>query len=350
MSKETFVVGITIGDLAGIGPEVIIKALSDDRVLKLFTPVIFTNAKVISFYRKMYDVQKWSYTIIKDLTKVVPNNINVFGPWEEEVAITPGQPNSETGKYALLSIQAACEALKNHQIDVLVTAPINKNVIQSEAFKFKGHTEYITEFFNSKESLMFMVSDDLKVGLATNHLPINEVGKALNINGIVKKLHIMNNSLKEDFGIDKPKIGVLALNPHAGDGGLIGHEEKETILPAIQQANKEGIISFGPFGADGFFGSGAFKKYDAVLAMYHDQGLVPFKAMTFGNGTNFTAGLPIVRTSPDHGTGEDIAGRNLASPEGLLNAIYQAIDIHKNQIEYFEVRKNPLQKNYIKPE
>lgn len=350
MEKETLVVGITIGDIAGIGPEVIIKALADERVLKLFTPVIFTNAKVLSFYRKMYDIQKWPYTIIKDLTNIVPNAINIFSPWEEEVMITPGSPSLETGKYAFLSIKTACEALKNQQINVLVTAPINKNVIQSDAFKFMGHTEYITEFFNTKESLMFMVSHDLKVGLATNHLPLSQVGSGLSIFGIVKKLHIMNTSLKEDFGIEKPKIAVLSLNPHAGDGGLIGNEEKTTILPSIQQANKEGIIAFGPFGADGFFGSGAYKKYDAVLAMYHDQGLVPFKSLTFGEGTNFTAGIPVVRTSPDHGTGEDIAGKNLATPNSFLNAIYQAIDIHKNQIEYFQSRKNPLQRNYIKPE
>ena len=350
MHTDKIVVGITIGDVAGIGPEVVIKALSDERVLKMFTPVIFCNPRIISFYRKSMDIQKFQYTTIRDFAKITHNSINIFSPWEEEFNIEPGLPSPETGKYAFLSIKAACEALHEHHIDVLVTAPINKNFIQSEDFKFNGHTEYITDYFGCNESLMFMVSDELKVGLVTNHVPVAEVGKLLNIPDIIKKLAIMDTSLREDFAISKPKIAVLSLNPHAGDGGLIGKEELEVIKPAIEQAQIQQILAFGPYGADGFFGSGMYKNFDAVLAMYHDQGLVPFKTINFGEGTNYTAGLPIVRTSPDHGTAEDIAGKNLASPDGMLCAIYRALDIYRNQIEYFEARKNPLQKTHLKSE
>lgn len=341
---EKLRVGITLGDINGIGPEVIIKSFLDERVFKQFTPVVFGNPRVISFYRKQFQIEKLQYTTVKSLQQLSTNSLNIFPVWEEEVAIQPGKPDEISGKYAFLSLQAACDALKAGDIDLLVTAPINKKFIHSEQFHFKGHTHFLADTFEEKEVLMFMISDDLKVGLVTEHIPVTEVAAAISSEKIVAKLRLMQRSLKADFGIDKPKIAVLGLNPHAGDDGLIGSEETNIIIPAIKAAKEEQIMAFGPYPADGFFGNKQYQAFDAVLAMYHDQGLIPFKALTFGQGTNYTAGMKFVRTSPDHGTAEKIAGKNTADATSFLQAIYAAVDIYHQREIYAENNANPLQK------
>ncbi len=340
-------VGITLGDVAGIGPEIIMKTFLDDQIYKHFTPILFGNPRVLSYYKKALNFDKFQYSSIKGYNNLSNNSLNIIPVWEEEFPITIGTPNETTGNYALKSLDAACDALKNKFIDVLVTAPINKNVIHSEKFPFKGHTEYLMNYFGAKDNLMFMVSDELRVGLVTNHLPINEVASKISKDVILRKLHLMETSLKEDFGIDKPRIAVLGLNPHAGDGGVIGKEENEIILPAIKEAKSEGIMAFGPYPSDGFFASCNYKKFDAILAMYHDQGLIPFKYIAGEDGINFTAGLNVVRTSPDHGTGEDIAGKGIADETSFRKAIYSAIDIYNSRVNFFEMRENPLIKRAI---
>jgi 4-hydroxythreonine-4-phosphate dehydrogenase len=336
-------VGISIGDVAGIGPELVIKTFMDERMFKYFTPIVFTNPRILSFYRKTISgAEKFQYQNTKNFENLAQNMLNVSSPWEEEFEFSPGVSTNITGKYAFLSLKAACEALDRNQIDILVTAPINKSVIHSAEFPFSGHTEYLQESFGGKESLMFMVSPMLKLGLATNHLPIADVAKNLNSNGILKKLNLMNMSLIEDFGIDKPKIAVLALNPHAGDAGLLGKEDKDIIAPAIANAQTDGILAYGPFAADAFFQQGKYCHFDAVLAMYHDQGLIPFKHIAQDEGTNYTAGLKYIRTSPDHGTAEDIAGKDIADIKPFRNAFYMAKDIYQNRFNFFENHSNKL--------
>ncbi|MCB0512289.1 MAG: 4-hydroxythreonine-4-phosphate dehydrogenase PdxA [Bacteroidetes bacterium] len=344
-NREKIRVGITIGDAAGVGPEIIMKTFSDDRLFKQFTPIVFGNPRVFSFYKKALNIEKFQYASIKDYKNLSHNSINIVPVWEDEFAISPGQPSSETGKFAFLSLKAACEALKNGDIDVLVTAPINKNVIQSAEFNNTGHTEYLQKFFGAKDNLMFLVADDIKVGLVTNHEPISEVAKNITKEKIQRKIQLINKSLQEDFGIDKPKVAVLGLNPHAGDKGLVGQEELDIIFPAVKEMrDQQNIIAFGPYPADGFFASDNWTKFDAILAMYHDQGLIPFKYIAGAEGVNFTAGLSVVRTSPDHGTAENIAGKGVADETSFRNAIYKAVDIFNNRLNYAEMRSNPLKK------
>ncbi|MCC6582520.1 MAG: 4-hydroxythreonine-4-phosphate dehydrogenase PdxA, partial [Chitinophagales bacterium] len=323
------------------------KTFSEDHLYKQFTPILYGNPRVLSYYKKMFNFDKFQYSSIKGYNNLSHNSLNIIPVWEEEFAITPGTPTDITGNYALKSLQAACDALKNKFIDVLVTAPINKKVMHSEQFPYAGHTEYLMNYFGAKDNLMFMVAEDLRVGLVTNHSAIKDVASKISKEKIIRKLQLMNASLMQDFGIDKPRIAVLGLNPHAGDGGVIGNEEVNIILPAVQEAKNMGITVFGPYPADGFFASCNFKKFDGVLAMYHDQGLIPFKYIAGEDGTNFTAGLDVVRTSPDHGTAEDIAGKGVADETSFRQAIYTAIDIFNNRANYAEMRENPLVKRAV---
>jgi len=338
------IVGFSCGDINGIGIELIIKALSDNRVLEVCIPVIFGSNKCINFYRKSMPEINFSYNAVKDLSKLHNKQVNVFNCWEEEVAITPGQLNEIGGKYALLSLQEAVSCLKDGKIDALVTAPIHKKNIQSEAFNYSGHTPYLKAIFEAKDVLMLMVADNMKVGLVTEHVPISEAAKHITKENIVTKLKIMHQSLQKDFGVDKPKIAVLGLNPHAGDEGLIGKEEETIIKPAIQEAKNANILAFGAYSADAFFARAQHEKFDAVLAMYHDQGLIPFKSLAFGEGVNYTAGLNAVRTSPDHGTAFDIAGKDKADASSFLVSIFTAIDIFRHRNGYADARKNPMKK------
>ncbi len=325
-------IGITIGDINGIGPEVIIKALNDNRILNYMTPVIYGSTKAISYYRKAFDVNDFNYTHYRD-NKFTHSKINIVNCWEEMIEINAGSVTPEVGAASFKALEKAVEHLKEGLIDAVVTGPINKNNIQSENFKFAGHTEYFTESFESKDSLMFLTSERLKVGVVTGHIPLKEVSNKITKDLIIKKLKIMEESLKLDFGISKPRIAVLGLNPHAGEEGLLGAEDGNVIKPAIDELKNKGKLIFGPYPADGFFGKGEYKKFDAVLAMYHDQGLIPFKTLAFNNGVNFTAGLSIIRTSPDHGTAYDIAGKNIANESSMREAIFMAYDIYKNRSE-----------------
>lgn len=321
------ILGITIGDINGIGPEVIIKALSDSRLLNLFTPLIYGSTKVLSFYKKALNITDFNYSQSKNPGQLIPRKINVINCWNEHYEVKAGEDTPEGGKCAFMALERAVSDLKEGLIDGLVTAPINKNNIQNDQFKFPGHTEYLASKFDSKDILMMMVGHSMKVGVATGHIPIKEVSQMLTKELLMKKIRLMNQSLKNDFGIIKPKIAVLGLNPHAGENGLLGAEENEMIKPAIKELKDKGILAFGPFPADGFFGVAQYQKVDGIMAMYHDQGLIPFKALAFDNGVNFTAGLPVVRTSPDHGTAFNIAGKDQADPSSIREAIYLAIDV-----------------------
>ena len=337
------IIGFTCGDINGIGIELIIKALSDPRIIDICIPIVFANAKSINFYRKNLPDFNFSYNTIKEINKISHKQVNVFNCWDEEVAITPGQLNETGGKYALLSLQQATQALKDKHIHALVTAPIHKKNIQSDAFKHSGHTPYLKEMFGVNDVLMFMVADNMRVGLVTEHVPVSDIVKHITKEAILSKLKIMNTSLLKDFGVDKPKIAVLGLNPHAGDEGLIGNEEETIIKFAIKDA-KHQMMAFGPYSADAFFARGLHEKFDGVLAMYHDQGLIPFKSLALGEGVNFTAGLEGVRTSPDHGTAFDIAGKDKADASSFLAATFEAIDIYRRRNGYAEARQNPLKK------
>ncbi len=338
------VIGFSCGDINGIGTELIIKTLGDSRMLDVCTPIIFGSNKTINFYRKAMSDIPFSYTPLKDLARPNPRQINIFNCWEEEVAITPGQMNATGGMYAYKSLQSAVDALKNNLIQGLVTAPIHKKNIQSPEFDFSGHTPYLQHVFGVKDVLMFLVATNLRVGLVTEHLPISEVAQHITKERILSKLSIMNFSLKKDFGIEKPKIAVLGLNPHAGDDGLIGTEEQTIIGPAITQAKKNNLLVYGPFSADAFFARAQYDKFDGVLAMYHDQGLIPFKSLAIGEGVNFTAGLPAVRTSPDHGTAFDIAGKGIADHSSFMSATFECIDFIRRRATYEENNQNPLRR------
>jgi 4-hydroxythreonine-4-phosphate dehydrogenase len=337
------IVGFTCGDLNGIGIELIIKALGDPRIMDVCTPVVFASNKSINFYRKGLPEINFSYNTTKEFNKLSHKQVNVFNCWEEEVAITPGALNEIGGKYALLSLQQATQALKDKQIHALVTAPIHKKNIQSDAFKHSGHTPYLKEMFAANDILMFMVADNMRVGLVTEHVPVSEIAKHITKEAILSKLKIMNNSLLKDFGVEKPKIAVLGLNPHAGDEGLIGNEEETIIKFAIKDA-KHHMMVFGPYSADAFFARGLHEKFDGVLAMYHDQGLIPFKSLAYGEGVNFTAGIEGIRTSPDHGTAFDIAGKDRADASSFLAATFEAVDIYRRRNGYADARRNPLRK------
>ncbi len=330
------IIGITIGDLNGIGAETIIKSLSDNRLLKIMTPVVYGSTKVLSYYRKVMGLEPFNHHPVNNNFEVHTKKINVKNCWQETVEIKPGEITHEGGNYAFMALEEATQDLKDGKIQAIVTAPINKKNIQSDNFNFVGHTEYLNDKFNddNKECLMLLVSDQLKVGVVTSHIPIMEVRNNISQEKIVDKIQLLHQSLKKDFGVIKPKIAVLGLNPHAGEEGLIGSEEQEIIIPALEDCKKQGKLIFGPFPADGFFGKMEHQKYDAVLAMYHDQGLIPFKTLAFDEGVNYTAGLPIIRTSPDHGTAYGIAGKNKASGESMTQAIFQAVDIIKKRKEF----------------
>lgn len=326
-------IGITLGDVNGIGPEVVIKALADNRVLNMITPVVYGSTKAISFYKKQLNIEDLQYSQVRTKGQLSPKTINVVNAWDENLEISPGKPSPVAGKAAYAALKQACEELKEGSIDALVTAPIDKHTIHSEEFPFTGHTEYLSRFFGAADSLMFMVSDALRIGLVTDHIPLKDVSAAITREKIESKLQIMERSLKKDFGIGKPRIAVLGLNPHAGDNGLIGQEDEAIIKPAVNDSRNKGRLTYGPFPADGFFASGSHTRYDAVLAMYHDQGLLPFKTLAFEEGVNFTAGLSVVRTSPDHGTAYALAGKNQASELSTRMAIYRAADIFKSRHE-----------------
>jgi 4-hydroxythreonine-4-phosphate dehydrogenase len=336
------IIGFTCGDLNGIGTELILKSLSDNRFLDFCTPVVFASNKVINFYRKSIDDINFSFASIKDFYKLNHRQVNIYNCWEEEVAITPGILSDTGGQYAVKSLQAAASALKDGKINALVTAPLHKKNVQSADFSYTGHTPFLKDFFGVNDVLMLLTSENLKIGLVTEHLPVKEIAAHISKENILSKLFILHASLKKDFNIERPKIAVLALNPHAGDEGLIGTEEEEIIKPAIKEAKQRNMLVMGPFSADAFFARGQYNKFDAVLAMYHDQGLIPFKSLAFGEGVNFTAGLPGIRTSPDHGTAFDIAGKNKADPSSFRAAIFNCIDILNNQKMYEENHKNPI--------
>lgn len=337
------IIGITGGDLNGIGIELIIKTLSDHRLLEFCTPVVFTSSKVINFYRKTLPEINLNFQNIKEYTRINPKQINVFNCWDDEVSIIPGQLTDTGGRYAIKALVAGVEALKENKIHGLVTAPIHKKNTQSPEFNYTGHTPYLKDVFKSNDVLMLMVAENLRVALLSEHVPLKEVGGSITRDKILSKLTLLNQSLIRDFGIDKPRIAVLGLNPHAGDEGLIGKEEEEIIRPAIKEA-KHHMMVFGPYSADGFFAHGQHERFDGILAMYHDQGLIPFKSLSNGEGVNFTAGLPVVRTSPDHGTAFDIAGKNKADTTSFIRSIYTCIDIINQRAAFRENRKNPLKK------
>jgi 4-hydroxythreonine-4-phosphate dehydrogenase len=338
------VIGISCGDINGIGIELIIKTVSDSRLLDICTPVIFASNKAINFYRKSIPEVNFNFSMIKDAAHVNHKQVNLFSCWEDEIAIAPGQLTDIGGRYAVLSLVTAAQALKDKKIHGLVTAPIHKKNTQSQEFNFTGHTPYLKNLFGVQDVVMFMVADNMRVGLVTEHVPVNAIASHITREAIISKLQIINNSLKKDFLINKPKIAVLGLNPHAGDEGLIGKEEDDIIRPAIKEAKQRDIFCFGPYSADAFFARGHHEKFDAVLAMYHDQGLIPFKSLAFGEGVNYTAGLEGVRTSPDHGVAFDIAGKNKADESSFREAIFKCVDIIRNRKEYEEQMKNPLKK------
>ena len=340
------IIGFSCGDLNGIGLETIIKTLGDSRILECCTPVIFANNKVINFYRKTLPEVNMHLAALKDndLSKVNHKQINIYTCWEEEVNITPGELTDQGGKYAVISLRAAADALKAGKIDGLVTAPIHKKNIQSDSFNYSGHTPFLKKHFGVSDVCMLMVADNMKIGLLTEHLPVKDVANFITKENIASKLNLMNQSLKKDFDVAKPKIAILGLNPHAGDEGLIGKEEIEIIKPAIQEAKQKGIMCFGPYSADAFFARGQYENFDAVLALYHDQGLIPFKSLSLGEGVNFTAGLSGVRTSPDHGTAFDIAGKGIADETSTRKALFTCIDIIDARNEFSDQRRNPLRK------
>ena len=333
-------VGITCGDLNGIGLEVVMKTFLDNRMHQVCTPVIYAGSKMVSQQRKLLNFAEFNYNSVRPGQEIILRKNNVMSIWEEELPVEFGKATDVSGKYALRSIEAAIADLQAGRIDTLVTAPVNKHNIPTD--RFKGHTEFLAAKFNAPEFLMFLVSDPLKVAVVSGHVPLKNIPGDITTEKIMRKLKLMNQSLKRDFGIRKPRIAVLGLNPHAGDDGLLGAEEKEIISPVIKQAFQDGIFVYGPYSADGFFGSGTYRKFDAVLAMYHDQGLAPFKALNFNGGVNFTAGLSVVRTSPDHGTAYDIAGKGIAAEDSLREAIYAGIDILSKRQEYDRLNANPL--------
>ena len=339
---EKLKIGISIGDVNGIGLEVIIKTLIDNRVLEYFTPIVYGSTKVASFHRKALGINDFSFHVIQEAQQAHTKRANMINCWQDDVKITLGEENETGGKYAFLSLKRAVDDLVAGDIDALVTAPINKHNIQRDEFDFPGHTEYLQARTESSDALMFMVSDELRVGVVTGHIPVKDIAPNISAEAIVSKLKLMDASLKRDFWIRKPKIAVLGLNPHAGDNGLIGKEDETVIVPAIAEAKAKGVFCFGPYPADGFFASETYAKFDAVLAMYHDQGLIPFKHIAARNGVNFTAGLPVVRTSPDHGTGYDIAGKNLASEASFREALFTAVHIVARRREQEELLSNPL--------
>lgn len=341
-------IGITIGDLNGIGVEVIMKTFSDKRVLEMCTPVIYGSSKALSYHRNIFGMDDFKYNIVSSVEDARQKAVNVVNCWDEPVPLKIGQPDRSLGQYAMRSLKAAAYDVVQGRIQAVITAPVNKAHLCTDSKVFLGQTEFFSEACGGRNSMMFLVSDNLKVGLVTNHIPISAVSGALSTELIMKKLQIMNLALQEDFLLQRPKIAVLALNPHAGDQGLIGSEDDEIVAPAVKKAKENGMLVFGPYAADGFFGSGTYRQFDAILSMYHDQGLVPFKALSFGHGVNVTSGLPIVRTSPDHGTAYNIAGKNIANPDSFREAVYMALDIYRNRRSFNDMKENQVEKVKLK--
>lgn len=346
MEERKIRVGITHGDINGVGYEVILKAFSDPVMLDLCTPVIYGSPKVAAYHRKAMDIQT-NFSIINSAAEMQDGRVNIVNCIDGELKVELGKPSAEAGQAALTALEKAMDEYRQGLYDVLVTAPINKHTIQSDGFHFPGHTEYIEERVGEgNKALMILLKDDLRVALVTGHIPVHEIARTLTKELIEEKLAIFHRSLKQDFGIDTPRIAVLSLNPHAGDEGLIGTEEQEIIVPAMQNMIRKGMQCFGPYPADGFMGSGNYVHFDGILAMYHDQGLAPFKALAMDEGVNYTAGLPIVRTSPAHGTAYDIAGQGVASEDSFRQAIYVAMDVFRNRMIEREISARPLRKQY----
>jgi 4-hydroxythreonine-4-phosphate dehydrogenase len=344
------VLGITAGDINGIGMEVILKALSHRRILHLCVPVIYASSKAVSYHKNVVQLDEFNFVGQRSADRLAHDKVNVVNIWNDNVNITLGKPTDVGGTLAQQSLEAAVKDLKAGLIDALVTGPIHKKSMQLAGFEHVGHTEYLTQEFGAADSLMLLTSDKLRVGLATAHIPLKDVSKAITKERLISKLRIFSETLRVDFGFERPNIAVLGLNPHAGEEGMLGDEEEKIIRPAILECKKHGMMAFGPFPADGFFGSGQFNKFDGILAMYHDQGLIPFKALTFGSGVNYTAGLPIIRTSPDHGTAFSLAGKNEADASSFLHAIFQAIDIQRNRKEYHELKRGAVRKVEVEME
>jgi len=338
--SEKIIVGISIGDYNGIGIEIILKTFLDKRMLDFCTPVIFASTKLITSYKNTVDANV-VFNGIKQVDKAVQGKLNILNLWNEDVDISLGRPTKSSGKYAFLSLEAATESLAKGEIDVLITAPINKDNIQSDDFKFPGHTEYLESKLEGK-SLMILMANNLRIGLITGHIPVSEISKTITSELIKNKINILYKTLVEDFAISKPKIAVLGLNPHCGDNGVIGKEDDEIIRPTVNEIQNEGKLVYGPYAADSFFGSDNYKNFDAILAMYHDQGLAPFKTLSFGEGVNFTAGLNKVRTSPDHGTAYDLAGKDLANINSFKEAVFMGIQIFKTRRHYKSLTENTL--------
>ncbi len=334
--------GITCGDLNGIGYEIIIKALSDSRMCELFTPIVYGTSKAASYYRKTVNISDFSFNIIRKADQASAKKPNIVNLRDDEVKIDLGIATPESGEMAYQSLEAAVEDLKRNQINVLVTAPINKYAIKLAGFEFPGHTEYLAAHFETENYLMLMVSRNLRIGIVTGHIPLHQVTEKLSKKLIIAKAKTLHDSLVRDFNIGKPRIAVLGLNPHAGESGMIGEEEQTMIIPVIKELNDQGMLFYGPFPADGFFGSSSYREFDGILAMYHDQGMLPFKSLSFETGVNFTAGLPIIRTSPAHGTAYELAGKDQASPDSFREALYMACDIFRNRMLYEELTRNPL--------
>jgi len=342
MENKTILAGISQGDINGVGYEVIIKALSDPTINDFCTPVVYGSPKVAAYHRKALNLNNFTFNNIRTPDEAHSKKANMINCLDDNIRVELGKSTPQGGEAAIISLEKAVEDLKAAKIDVLITAPIDKQNVQSENFHFKGHTDYLKSVAGVPEVLMFMISESMRIGMATDHVPLSKVPSLITLDTLIQKIRLMNQSLIVDFGIRKPRIAVLGLNPHAGDNSLLGTEEAEIIIPAIQRAQKEGIMTFGPFPADGFFGAGSFAKFDGILAMYHDQGLTPFKALSFDSGVNFTAGLPFIRTSPVHGTAFAIAGKGEASENSFRQAIYLACDIFRNRKMYAEISKNPL--------
>jgi len=346
MEERKIRVGITHGDINGVGYEVILKAFSDPTMLELCTPIIYGSPKVAAYHRKAMDIQI-TFSIVNSRADIQDGRVNILNCTEDELKVELTKPTAEAGKAALSALEKALQDYREGVFDVLVTAPINKHTIQSDTFHFPGHTEYIEERVGKGEkALMILLKDDFRVALVTGHIPVSEISRTLTKELIMEKMAIFHRSLKQDFGIDSPRIAVLSLNPHAGDEGLIGTEEQIVIIPAMQEMMAKGVLCFGPYPADGFMGSGNYTHFDGILAMYHDQGLAPFKALAMDEGVNFTAGLPIVRTSPAHGTAYDIAGQGIASEDSFRQAIYVALDVFRNRQIEREINARPLRKQY----
>ncbi len=342
MLDRPIIVGITQGDINGISYEVMIKTFQDNRIFEICTPVIYGSPKVAAYHRKALNVVNFSFHSINSIEEAQEKKANLLNVLDDNVRVELGKATTLAGEAAIISLERATADLVAGRIDVLVTLPLNREATQEVPYNFKGHTKYLMEQTKAKDSILLITSEIMKVGILTGHIPLSEVPGQVTVENILKKLRILQKTLQVDYAIRKPRIAVLGLNPHAGNSGVIGREEKEIIIPAIEKANEEGILALGPFSADGFFGSDSFTKFDAILAMYHDQGLAPFKALSFNSGVNYTAGLPIIRTTPDHGTAYEIAGLDQANENSFRQAIYMACDIFKNRMMYDEISANPL--------